>query len=344
MRVKVFALLAAAVLAVAACGGGGSGKASANQLEWGKPVFVMGQPGSEFQVSCPTTTFCAVVSGSQASTFDGSAWTKPVGVGSRTSLVALSCPNSSFCIALDSSGDSFVFNGRSWAGAAGVEPLLSGGSIRTQLVSCSSSSFCVAVDNTGGAFVWNGTKWGEKTAGVDAPSGQVAGFLALSCPTASFCAVVSTVGELATFDGKQWSKPKLVDKKAHAANVASGPVDNGVALVSCPQVESCVAIVGAGNSFVYNGKSTQDLSTVSPGPTGSTHTSASCPTINFCVAVGTETDGSTRSGTSNSFDGTQWSGVHTGLDKFGGGLVTVACPNTLFCVAFDGNGNALVYS
>jgi hypothetical protein len=67
-------------------------------------------------VSCPSSTFCvAVDGGGDAVTFDGTRWSEPEPIDPSLGLTSVSCSYSSFCVALDDIGDALTYNGQNWS-------------------------------------------------------------------------------------------------------------------------------------------------------------------------------------------------------------------------------------
>jgi hypothetical protein len=62
----------------------------------------------------------------------------------RTSLTSVSCPTTSFCTAVDSTGQALFDNASTWSAATAID-----GSRQLNGVSCTSTSFCIAVDASG---------------------------------------------------------------------------------------------------------------------------------------------------------------------------------------------------
>jgi hypothetical protein len=98
-----------------------------NGSAWSAPVnatpsgLSMGEGGISWPVvSCPISTFCAVVDGGGGNvvTFNGSTWSAPVNIDAKAAnsvngqvlifLMSVSCPSAQFCVAGDTSGDAFV--------------------------------------------------------------------------------------------------------------------------------------------------------------------------------------------------------------------------------------------
>jgi hypothetical protein len=82
------------------------------------------------------------------------AWSQPSSIdASGGGLNAVSCPSSSFCVAVDSNANALTFNGCKWSQSSSIDA--KGGGLNA--VSCPSSSFCVAVDGNGNAVVGHAT-------------------------------------------------------------------------------------------------------------------------------------------------------------------------------------------
>jgi uncharacterized Fe-S cluster protein YjdI len=115
------------------------------------------------------------------------AWSQPSSIdASGGGLNAVSCPSSSFCVAVDGNGNALTFNGSKWSQPSSIDA--SGGGLIA--VSCPSSSFCVAVDSNANALTFNGCKWSQSSS-IDAKGG---GLNAVSCPSSSFCVAVDGNG------------------------------------------------------------------------------------------------------------------------------------------------------
>ena len=138
--------------------------------------------GSVQSISCPIASFCVSVAGG-VSIWNGSSWTEPQVYGTTSVLTGVSCPIPSFCMAVDSTGESLRWDGRTWSGPLPVETSSStfGGPAMAG-VSCPSASFCIAVDSAGMAFRWNGRRW---SAPESVDPGQA--LTAVSCTNPAFC-------------------------------------------------------------------------------------------------------------------------------------------------------------
>ena len=157
-------------------------------------------------VSCSAPGFCAAVdNGSDAFTFNGTAWSSATVIDPGNELGTVSCPSASFCAAVDYGPNVITFNGTAWSKPSAIDP-----AGYLQAVSCATVSFCVAIDRRGNALTYNGSSW---SAPVNAdPNGLSMGeggisWPVVSCPTSDFCAAVDgSDGDLVTFDGSGWTR------------------------------------------------------------------------------------------------------------------------------------------
>jgi hypothetical protein len=202
------------------------------------------------------------------------------------------------------------------------------------------TSFCMAVDDGGNnydghAVTFNGSGWGLPQ--VIDTSGEY-GPYSVSCTSSSFCA---------SFDGSEYGL--IYNGSSWAATLVSSDAPWPV---SCVSSSFCMA-----GAWGYDGSSWSPsppsyyAQASAPAPMGGDSEnilSISCPSLSFCVAVGHNGGADTYNGggwSGGSYDGTGWtydgqidntSGVHT--------LNSVSCSSGSFCVAVDGNGNALTFN
>lgn len=138
-----------------------------------------------YSVSCPSSSFCvAVGNNGDVVTYNGTSWSGPVNIDGSTILWSVSCPSSSFCVAGDYSGDILTYNGTSWSSPDNVD-----GTNTIMSVSCPSSSFCVAVDSGGDALTYNGTSWSSPE---DVDGGKL--MISVSCFSTDFCMAAAFSG------------------------------------------------------------------------------------------------------------------------------------------------------
>lgn len=209
-------------------------------------------PGSrDDAVSCPTSTFCAVVDNTgHTYTWSGGNWltTRSLGVGSgagaTTSLyqagrIGISCPTNRFCGAVV--GTSVIdWNGSSWA----VEPApwtasLAAGSTATA-IACPSPTLCAIVNGSGLSYR-NGTGAWSPVETID-PGGSLD---AISCPSTRFCVAADSGGSVTLWDGSSWTAPRQVIPAATQYPGIGTSLD-------CPTTTSCMVMNADGDFATYS--------------------------------------------------------------------------------------------
>lgn len=110
---------------------------------------------------------------------------------SNTIFTSVSCPSTSFCIAVDADGNAYRYNGTQWSSAKHIDK--TGYELTT--ISCPNSSFCMAVDEAGGALSYNGSTW-SRISLVDGNNS----ITSISCPTGGFCIAVDNVGNVLQYN------------------------------------------------------------------------------------------------------------------------------------------------
>lgn len=301
------------------------------------------------------------------------AWGEPTHIDSAgATLGGVSCASATFCVAVDSEGNAFTFNGSSWSQPARIDPN-GGGLFR---VACPSKVLCIAIDHAGNVVTFNGAFWTTPQQ-VD----QFGALNRISCPMSTFCMVVDDSGYALSFNGTTWSQPNSIDP--------NGVDDSALGLdnlaVSCASATQCLAVDGGGNVLTFNGYSwtmpssldtTAGLLDISCTPTDfcvatdfdgdalvyangdwsmptpiTNHGSgvstsyggsgydlgslfASCITAEHCTAVDAAGDAIT-------LQGGRWS-LPVNIDATDASLSGISCPDVSMCVAIDESGNALV--
>ncbi|HEV2374898.1 MAG TPA: hypothetical protein VGS19_22410 [Streptosporangiaceae bacterium] len=235
---------------------------------------------------------------------------------------SVSCPTTTFCMAVDQSGNNALrWNGTTWSAPGPIDP----GASRLELnsVSCITADFCVAVDSRGNALRWNGTTWSAPDP-ID-PHG--AGFTSVSCGTATFCVAVDGHGDALRWNGTTWSKPVRID-----------PDGTALQSVSCAGT-FCAAGDWNGDALTFNGTSWPAPQAVDPtaGTTGGGLSSMSCVSNTFCVATDWY-------GAEVTWNGTRWSKPDPFNPNGSQGLMSVSCLSTTFCMVVDGGGDYLIWN
>lgn len=241
---------------------------------------------------------------------------------------SLSCPTTSFCMAIDPFGHVVSYNGASWTAPARVIPesRVTPAFPQSAQVACATSTFCVAtlshrnyyrgLPDGSFAVVWNGTTW---SAPVRMDGAAIS---ALACPTETECFAADQAGQVVGFDGTTWFAP--IPLTSHG-NVIS---------LSCVDASFCMALgkrsyLGS-FSFVFDGMSWAE---VHGQPGGRRPVDVSCTSATFCLAVGNSEF--------SVYDGASWSAAH-GMTVPRADLEAVACVAPATCVA-TGNGFWLRY-
>ena len=162
---------------------------------WEGELNAWGGPSS---AACTSATFCVLTQGGGASLWNGSSWSRPEPIDTDAQLTGVSCPTSSFCVAVDTGAAAVFWNGSSWSSpaalpsASGSAPS-AGGAIPLTGVSCPTTSFCAAVDSAGDAWTWQNGQWS-----VPVRVDPGAALLAVSCAAASVCVAADNRGGVVT--------------------------------------------------------------------------------------------------------------------------------------------------
>jgi RHS repeat-associated protein len=259
-----------------------------------------------------TAAFAYTGDGLEASaTPTATGWSSAATADSGHAVDAVSCPASSFCLAVDNDGNAVQWNGSSWSTASSM-----GDSARPiESVSCPTTTFCVAVDGDGNALTWNGSTWSLAT-GIDGTKVLTS----VSCPTTTACVAVDSSGDVVTWNGSSWTVTSGIDSYAFSS-------------VSCVSASDCQAVDADGRAFTNTGSG---WSSSNHSDIDGTHplTSVSCASPSFCQAVDNHGD-------AVSYNGSSWT-VESAVDVTTP-LASVSCAGATFCTAVDSLGDALVY-
>ncbi len=263
-------------------------------------------------VSCPTTTFCAAVDGSDhVMLFNGRHWSKPARHDSDpVGYTSVSCASSQFCVAADSAGFIDTFNGSHWSLS-----LLDGEATDDadeMSVSCPTTSFCAAVDTDGSEWIRTHGTW------TGGPSANA--LYSLWCASPTFCVAGSNNGQGVTWNGSSWSSLVTIDSRS----------SQQILTVSCPSRSFCVA--GGADLTVWNGHKWLASRPVSP----SDIESVACSSRMFCLA-----------GDNSIGDVFRWNGSGWRLSiafHDGETVTSIACPSATFCEAVGSSRKVHAYA
>jgi hypothetical protein len=201
-------------------------------------------------ISCAaSTTFCAVTDDSGgAYTLTGETLSARTQVASN-GFDAVSCPLSSFCMAIDALGNTFRLSGGVWVPASKLGSLAS--TLSDLQLSCVSAQFCLATlpgsGNDEDYYTYNGSNWSG--ASVLESTGAVES--GLSCTSSTFCVAADTSDNTLKFNGASWTSPQ---------HQGSGTTLNDQFYVSCAGTFCLEDSFEDGSTYL-----TSDGSTWSPG-------------------------------------------------------------------------------
>jgi hypothetical protein len=285
---------------------------------WSAPTAIDNSSGAALlSVSCPTTSFCmALNADSGYLKYNGTTWTTPAQFPDHAHLVALSCASSTLCAGSDGDGDVFTYNGTSWSAADNVD----GGTYMSGVSCAPGTTFCVAVagDTGGDAYVYNGTSWSSQHV-IDGAADP--GMVGISCATASYCMAIDPQGNdvVTTNGGATWTPPASADGTG-----------GFLTAVSCSSASFCMIVDNLGNAFAVAGSITEYANA---DEDGASLLSVSCPADGTCVAIDSD-------GADLRFSGGSWHspGFHDGE----GTPSWVSCaPASSICIMVDSLGSDL---
>jgi len=122
------------------------------------PAGATGAPQAA-AIGCPTTTLCAIVSGSDLWVDEpGQPWTPPEAIDPEGGLDSISCPTATFCMAADEHGSVLQWNGGAWSAPARVVPMATEYTGDPTTVSCSDDTFCMVVNGDGDYATYTGAR------------------------------------------------------------------------------------------------------------------------------------------------------------------------------------------
>ena len=213
-------------------------------------------------ISCPSATLCVAVDAAgrvmhSTNPLGGTTdWTKPARVNPTTAtggglagFSAISCPTTSFCIAVDNGATNQIATTTNPAGPASAWTLTTVGSgVLLDSAYCTSSTLCVvggsniyfSTTPTGGASAW------KATAALSSSNSVVS---SLACNTVKLCVGVG-YGNAAVGLSVASSAPTSITWSQGI--VGADPPAQGAALVdsvACPERNFCIAVDGASNAY-----------------------------------------------------------------------------------------------
>ncbi len=321
-------------------------------------------------VSCPSSSFC--VDGQEAGRIRyttkpaSTEWTEVTGIGS-SAINGIACLSSSFCAAVNGSGDLYVANTEAHVKeASGWKMTDIDGSIALHGVACTSTTSCVAVDGAGDVIYLTINSSGEAKEPAKHDIDGTGDLTAVSCAGESTCAAVDGSGNIfaSSSAGATWDKQHALGTELTSVSCASGTLcvaadksgnataftpavvptsytqkidsTNRVNAVSCvPLSSDCVVADSTGKALYSTAVSATVISPVTwttwSGPTGASSSEAiACPTSSLCAFA----DGPIEPGATggNLYYGTSLGGAWTEAFSPAYGVVAVSCSSSSFCV------------
>lgn len=254
-------------------------------------------------------------------------WSGPTTIDNSNPPQYISCPSSTFCVAVGTNGYAQTYNGSSWGTPQFVDPSLNLSGSPLTSISCPSTSFCAAVDLAGYALTFNGSSWTPRTQ-IDTTGN---GLTAVGCASGSLCVAGDGGGNGFVYNGTSWSAPIIINNTSNHESIGG---------IACPSASFCVAVGEAGSVETSTDGGT--TWTNPPDIIGSNNlTSVSCPSTTFCVAVDT-------GGNAYTYNSSTWSAadpIDTANGQLdGGALDSVSCPSSSFCAAFDDLEDVLMFN
>jgi hypothetical protein len=303
---------------------------------------------------------------SLAEGWNGSKWSlqpihNPEGAELST-LAAVSCPSSGYCLAVGYYFDSSTtvplaeaWNGLGWSilPAAPIPPDAQYAELVG--VACVSRHECVAVGyyyngstNLPLVEAWNGSAWSIQSAPT--PSGTLSSALnGVSCPASLFCSAVGYYSDSTgtwslaeTWNGSAWS--------VQHTRVPTGAQESVLDAVSCPTATSCTAVgdyaTATGTltlAMSWNGSKWLIRSTPNPAASfASVLNAVSCPSAGDCTAVGGTSNGAQSVPLAEGWNGSAWTPqaapYPTGASN--AGLLGLSCRSGHNCTAVGTYDNA----
>ncbi len=321
-------------------------------------------------VSCPTSSFC--VDGQEAGRIRytakpaSSEWTEVTGIGS-SAINGVACLSSSFCAAVNGSGDLYVANTEAHVKEASGWKLTDiDGSTALHGVACTSTTSCVAVDGAGNVIYLTINSSGEAKEPAKHDVDGTNDLTAVSCAGESTCAAVDLSGNIlaSSSAGATWDKQHALGTELTSVSCASGTLcvaadksgnatafdpavvptsytqkidsSNSVKAVSCvPLMADCVVADSTGKALYSTAVSATVVSPVTwttwTGPAGTSSSEAiACPTSSLCAFA----DGPIEPGATggNMYYATSLGGAWTEAFSPAYGVVAVSCPSASLCV------------
>ncbi len=261
-------------------------------------------------------------------------------LGANDPLVAVACPSSELCVAIDRGGYALISTDPAVAVPIWRAPQRIDGTNRLTSVSCPSSELCVAVDLDGNAVISTDPAAADPTWHAPVSIDGQGGLTSVSCPSSALCVAVDLDGNTVISTDPSasmpiWSTPAAIERQSSDEGHRSW-----LRSVSCPSVDLCVAVDRYGDALISADPAAHAPMWSPPAniDRAGDLTSVSCPSNGLCVAV--DTSGSALITTDPRAATPTWS-APTGIDG-AGWLSSVSCFSSELCVGVDLHGDVVV--
>jgi hypothetical protein len=288
-------------------------------------------PSAATAIWCTAASNCMAVGGSSAESWNGSTWTSLVVPSLSASLNSVSCATASSCVAVgtakDSGSFSMAWNGSRWLPHRVNQRDQFSGVACTLAIRCMAAGGYLTPSATGATLAasWNGSGWRQRA--TASPPGSA--LSDVSCVSASDCMAVGSINGSSTlaelWNGSTWRVTKTPARPA-------GSQEYGV---SC-KGSQCLAVGRSMLAELWNGSGWQVEKLPLPSPFYSGElTDVSCATASYCLVTGFYF---TAVQSNSSSFAELWNGTKFRLLRPpGGGLNTVSCLSTSFCLTLTGS-------
>jgi hypothetical protein len=196
-------------------------------------------------LSCPTVSLCVGIAGGMGSDLitttrplgGARAWTHVHVAPANDQLVSVSCPTSSFCVAIDTGGDVVTSTDPTGGGHAWHRSHISGGGNIGGL-SCASASLCAAVDDAGDVITTTNPAGGGSTWHRHNIDGTEILF-DVSCASSGLCVATDGSGNVLTSTNPGSGGPIWAPAHVDGTNVLDK--------IFCRSTSLCVSLDNQGN-------------------------------------------------------------------------------------------------
>lgn len=231
--------------------------------------------------------------------------------------IDVSCPTTSWCLAVGEFGHSWVWSGGAWAASGSVDPPDTDADLEFSSVSCPTTSFCLATLHNGRLATWQSGTW-TATPQLAKSYGDV------SCWSSTGCGL--TVASGSSLEFERWTNGALEGGVAISGR-------SGAFALSCP-TSTCSFLTRTSTS-VYVHRVVAGGSPTSKSLGSGYQGELSCVSATWCLAV---VDGQYRTGYGTSWSSAKAASTSTGAPLFV--TMDLSCPTQTSCTLVGVGGGA----